>query len=92
MENIREGESFLNYVDRFERDILGQLSYPMEEQFKCFLFWHGVPVLIRKYTHLIQDDYYHLRMKVIYAKELMNRQRQRKELKESERARTRAVR
>ena len=35
---ITEGEPMLNYVDRFERDVLGQLPYPMEVQFKCLLF------------------------------------------------------
>ena len=28
---ITEGEPMLNYVERLERDVLGQLLYPMEE-------------------------------------------------------------
>ena len=48
---------------------------------------------VRRYTHLIQDDYYHLRTEVIYAEEMMVRQQQQhKELRERERAQTRAIR
>ncbi|KAL5578696.1 hypothetical protein UlMin_011138 [Ulmus minor] len=34
----------LNYAERFEKEVLGQLLYPMKEQFKCLLFWRGVPI------------------------------------------------
>ena len=68
---ITEGEPMLNCAERFERNVLGQLLYPMEEHFKCLLFWCGVHILVRQYTYQIQDDYYHLRTEVIYAEQMM---------------------
>ena len=69
----------LNYAERFEREVLGQLLYPMEGQFKCLLFWRGVPVPVRQYPYQVQDDCYHLRIRVIYAEQMMVQQRQGKE-------------
>jgi len=66
----------INYAERFEREILGQLLYPMDEEFKCFLFWRGVPIPVRQHTYHVQDDYYHLRTEVIYAEQVMVQQRQ----------------
>ena len=51
-----------------------------------------MPVPIRQYTYQIQDDYYHLRIEVIYAEQMMVQQRQQKESRERERARIRAAR
>ena len=82
----------LNYAERFEREVLGQLLYPMEEQFKCLLFWRDVPVPVRQYTYQVQDDYYHLRTEVIYAEQMMVQQRQQEEARQRERALARAAR
>ena len=89
---IREGEPMLNYAERFEREVLGQLLYPMEEQFKCLLFWRGVPIPVRQYTYQVQNDYHYLRTEVIYAEEMMIRQRQQEEARQRERALARATR
>lgn len=65
----------VNYVDRFKRDILQQCPYPMEEEYKCLLFWRGVPTPVRQYVYLRQDNYYHIRSAVIYVEGLMLRNR-----------------
>ena len=66
----------LTNAERFEREVLGQLLYPMEENFKCLMFWSGVPVPVRHYTYQVHDDYYHLRTEVIYVEQMMVQQRQ----------------
>ena len=47
-----KGESMIDYANKFERDIMQQCPYPMDEEFKCLLFWRGVPVPIWHYTNL----------------------------------------
>ena len=89
---IVEGEPMLNYAERFEREVLGQLLYPMEEQFKCLLFWRSVPVTVRQYTYQVQDDSYHMRTEVIYAEQMMVQQRQQEEARQREQALARAAR
>ena len=79
----------INYTERFEREIVGQLLYPMDEEFKCLLFWRGVPIPVRQHTYHVQDDYYHLRMEFIYAEQVMVQQ---EEARQRERARVRATR
>ena len=66
----------------------------MEEQFKCLLFWRGVPVPVpvQQYTYQVQDDYYHLRTEFIYAEQMMVQQRQQEEARQRERALARAAR
>ena len=89
---IVEGESMLNYVERFEREILEKLPYPMDEEYKCLLFWRGVPIPVRQHTYQVQDDYYHLRTEVIYAEQVMVQQRQQEEARQRERAQVIATR
>ena len=76
---VNEGESMEDYVRRFEQNIVQASPYPMEERYKCTLFWRGVPMSIRSYAAFHSNDYYHLRSEVAYAELEMIRHKDRQQ-------------
>lgn len=60
-------EWMVDYVERFELNIIEEFPYRLSETCKCRLFWQGVPFYIRVYVDYDLHDYYNLKIKVIQA-------------------------
>ena len=73
---VNEGESMTDYVRRIEENVVQGSPYPMDEEYKCPLFWRGVPISSRMYACFHSNDYYHMRYEVAYAELEMIRHRE----------------
>ena len=57
-------ERMVDYVERFERNIIQECPYRLSENRKCFLFWQGVPFSIRIHADYDLHDYCNLKTKI----------------------------
>ena len=65
----------VDYVERFERNVLQECPYTMSKDFKRRLFFWGVPLSIRVYADNDIRDYCNLKTVIIRAEREMLRQR-----------------
>ena len=61
----------VDYVERFERNVLQECPYTMSMEFKRQLFLRGVPLSIRVYADNDIRDYYNLKTEIVRAEREM---------------------